>query len=78
MTKILVADPWSDFIEVEMNGATTIKYASVRAAEACGYDGDDVYWWVADMNDTFLPEDAIIANYDGQRLVLAPRSFEEL
>ena len=77
MTKIFVCDPFSDFVEITMSGATSIKYAAARAAEACGYD-EEAFWWLSDQAGSWLPEDAVIAEYDGSRLLLTPRAFGEL
>ena len=78
MAKIYVCTPFGGPIEVNMPDATSIKYAACRAAEACGFDDEDAYWWLVNSSGRWLPSDAIIVQYDGEYLMLDARSFEEL
>ena len=56
---------------VDMPGATTVKYATVRVAEAVGYDPDQEEFRLFDpIAGTLLAESDIVEPWDGKRLLL--------
>ena len=55
-----------------MPSATTIKYAAKRVAEVFGFDVDDD--WILLHDNQPLPDDDIIATYDGMSLLLGVRN----
>lgn len=59
-------------MEVQMPSATTVRYAVWRVAEAMGYGIEDQEWSLFDFQTGKpMPEDDIIAAWDGKQVQLA-------
>ena len=57
--------------EVEMPGVTSCRYAAKRAAEESDLDPDVAEFCLYDpVQGVELPQDGVIAEYDGKLLVL--------
>ena len=58
-------------LEMEMEGAKTIKYAAKSVAEALGANEDEADWRLLDADAGIpIPEDDIAANWDGRQVAL--------
>ena len=67
------------WLEVKMPSATSMRYAAKRVAEAVGFD-PDMGEFALCIHDTrrLIPQEDVVADYDGQVVGLMLLGFEEL
>lgn len=51
--------------EVEMSGATTVKYAAKRVAEHLGFDPYERNWQLFQQPDGFISDDILVSEITG-------------
>ena len=73
MATLRLATPQGEVV-LEMPGATTVRYAAKRAAEAMGYDPDALEFYLVDPSTKrVMPQDDVVAYLDSRAFLLASR-----
>ena len=57
--------------QVSLQNATTMRYAALHVAEACGFDPAGVDWLLTTKAGQPIPGDDLAADWDGQEVVLS-------
>ncbi len=72
MTTLLIKMDDVGSTPIEMPGATSMRYAAMRAAEELGYDPMGADWRLLDgTTELPIPEDELAVEHDGKLFILA-------